>query len=465
MDANLSRNGISRDLVFTEPVVEDLHGSIKVSLNQSFLKQAFLKATRGKNRQYYSFTNYAEHIIEERTVNHITSKCNKSPIFIKVAIPELDLMSRSDFLEAEVTWEFNPEVPMPDLQGLKVKRLKAVVPEEYRNDRKRYILERYQSYSSVEGPIQVGDYLRTQWYIEEESTEDQWILIGVRPRLMPDLEEKFLQAEVGGTVQYTMEIPRNFKESQLPPKYIRLIAGLVGKTIEMKIQIMEAKRPVLPEPEQLVERGVFKSVEDFEKAIDSLVEVEVAELRRRYGITQIIDGLNTMEFPIPSSITAQVRDTLSKELKFDSVESFNQVLGADFSPERFESELQSAAERIARGEYLIQKLPELIGLTGKQMEDQLLDKLLRLDLKGKSQKEIRNIFRYYRNQWSNEIILENTLNYLETSELVSDEEVEWEQAQKLAQPDPMNLRYFTGLGPLERSKENVEVDTVPDPVT
>ena len=414
-------------------------------MDQSSLKKAFLRATWGKNRQYYDFSKYAEHILEQEANQYILNKFKKSPIFIKAKVPHLDLMSHSNSLESEVIWEFNPEVPAPNLLDLKIRRLKIEIPESHRNERKQYLLGQYQTYEASDGAIQIGDYLKTKWFIDDESTEDQWILIGIRPRLMPELEEKFLSAKVGDVINHVMDIPKNFKESQLPPKYIRMVSSFVGKNIEINIKILEAKRTLVPTPEQLVSEGKFKSVEDFEKAIDLLLELDLSELRRRYGVTQLMDSLSQVEFPIPSSISSQVTQTLSQELNFDSVESFNQIVGTNFSQDQLDLEIKSVSDRIARGEYILQTLPELIGLTQKQLDDQLLDRLLQLDLKGKNKKEIRNIFQQHRNQWCNEIILQSTLTYLESHGHMIDEEVEWEEALKLAKSDPMSLRYFTGV--------------------
>ena len=458
----MNQKFIQIEKIDTSPI----SGVLNVEVELKYIKEQFLKATRGKNRNNYDISRYAEQIIQQEVVNYLSLEGKQNIVYLKVDLQPgtLSLLGKEKFLTCKVDWEASGLVPEINLLNFKLNQIETAIPEH--NDAKliEAIVQKYAKYEKHEGAIAIGDLVKTEWKTEDGDSEYQVIKMGVQPRLPQDLEDRILESKVGDVIEYTMQVPKNLSGLNLPPKYRKEMIRLSNKDIKINLVIIEAQRLVVPSVQDVVKDGHFESEKAFHDVIQNKQSNWLANMNMNYGMRQIQENISNLEFEVPQSEVSKVVESLKNQISNNNhnhlLELANAKFGCTFTAEQLDAELWQIGNRITRSNYGVRELPKVINLTNQVIETGIFQRLMNLDIQQRTHKEIRQIVNYYRDSWTASIILEHAFEYIKNNQGIILQTLPWNEAEKTFLQHEWYYNHFPGLtwnDSLQRDSNDVNV--------
>jgi trigger factor len=272
--------------------------------------------------------------------------------------------------EIKVALEILPDVPTPNIEGIKLERL-TVEPDEAAVDEQVAALVAQQksfedapaSHKAVTGDLVVMDYLGKTGGepFDGGKGEDMSVEIG-SGRLIPGFEDQLVGVKAGDEKQIEVTFPEDYNAAYLAGKPATF--DLVIKKVQTaKVAVADddfAKSLGLESLEQL--RGLFKGQ----------VEQELNGLTRTYMKRKLLDHLSeTHDFPVPPSMVEAEFDQIWRQLEHEaSHEADQEAARAEMESDR--EDYRRIAERRVRLGLLLSEIGQAGGIDITQNEMNML---------------------------------------------------------------------------------------------
>lgn len=201
--------------------------------------------------------------------------------------------------------EVLPTVDVKPYHGLKVKKISLSVTDKDINDAIEELRDQYAAWEPVEGAAEKGDQIVADMILSAEgkeiaTQENANLILAEQIRILgtplPEFHKSFVGQRNGVTVDYSVELPKDFDDPELQ-----------GKKANIKATVKSLKRKKLPEinPEFLKKfdcDNVDELKDEVKKRLQKDRDQEAKVRMQSEILTQVLEA---NEFPLPESLVNQ----------------------------------------------------------------------------------------------------------------------------------------------------------------
>ncbi|WP_454883608.1 trigger factor [Sphingomonas oryzagri] len=270
----------------------------------------------------------------------------------------------------EVSLEVLPDVPAPQIEGLKLERLTVEAPEAEINEQIERIAaqsKRHEAakkgHPAVEGDLVVMDYKGTVNGVAFEGGTGEGMSVELGSgRLIPGFEEQLEGVKVGESRELNVTFPKDYPAKEL-----------AGKDAVFAVTVTEVKVPA----EQTIDDEFAKQLgltglDQLKELIKGQVEQELNGLTRTYMKRKLLDQLaEGHDFPVPPSMVEAEFAQIWQQLEHETTHEADPA-AAMAELEADKADYQAIAERRVRLGLLLSEIGQANGVEVTQAEMQRL---------------------------------------------------------------------------------------------
>lgn len=438
----------------------------------------YLEQNRGQklNTEHY---RKVVHYEIERMLTQKAHDLNREVLAMNIELPK-DFTIHSHSLKAKVLIDWFPVLPEINIDDIAIKQYKlhSFTSDEI-SEFKDVFLDSYKVPVEWDGPIEKGDIIRAlwKWKLDEQdswsddTTESQTIKVAINPRFDPEIEKKLIGSTKGATVEHTIKVPSKINEGSVNPEfsqYIKEIVRFAGKTISLKIEVLDVQRLQRPSLDsELLGKLKLDSENDLEERITKNIFNYMDAQNAEIGLAQILNYLRTFDVAIPDRHVDQETGHLiakfahalniqptEKGYDFNSHEFQNSLMDAikqefkDWNYQNF-ADFETRADEVARsvliGDLMIHKIGKMLNLSEKELEGNILQAWMSMDENRRNAMNLNQKQEYYKNM-RNRVILGKFLNILKSENKIIEVESktlkEFEAAIMQESENALYTKYF-----------------------
>ncbi len=272
--------------------------------------------------------------------------------------------------EVAVTLEVLPDVPAPQIEGLKLERLTVEPSEEEINDQIGRIAgqsKRHETapegHPAVEGDLVVMDYKGTSNGVAFEGGTGEGMSVELGSgRLIPGFESGLEGVKTGESRELNVTFPKDYPAKEL-----------AGKDAVFAVTVTEVKVPA----EQVIDDEFAKQLglqglDQLKELIKGQVEQELNGLTRTYMKRKLLDQLaEGHDFPVPPSMVDAEYQQIWQQLEHEATHEADQA-AAMAELEADKDDYRAIAERRVRLGLLLSEIGQANGVEVTQAEMQRL---------------------------------------------------------------------------------------------
>jgi len=270
----------------------------------------------------------------------------------------------------DVTLEVLPDVPAPQIEGLKLERLTVEAPEAEIDDQIARIAaqsKRHEAaaegHPAVEGDLVVMDYKGTVNGVAFDGGTGEGMSVELGSgRLIPGFEEQLEGVKQGESRELNVTFPKDYPAKEL-----------AGKDAVFAVTVTEVKVPA----EQVIDDDFAKQLglsglDQLKELIKGQVEQELNGLTRTYMKRKLLDQLaEGHDFPVPPSMVEAEFAQIWQQLEHETTHEADPA-AAMAELEADKGDYQAIAERRVRLGLLLSEIGQANGVEVTQAEMQRL---------------------------------------------------------------------------------------------
>ena len=270
----------------------------------------------------------------------------------------------------DVTLEVLPDVPAPQIDGLKLERLTVEAPEAEIDDQIARIAaqsKRHEAaaegHPAVEGDLVVMDYKGTVNGVAFDGGTGEGMSVELGSgRLIPGFEEQLEGVKQGESRELNVTFPKDYPAKEL-----------AGKDAVFAVTVTELKVPA----EQVIDDEFAKQLglsglDQLKELIKGQVEQELNGLTRTYMKRKLLDQLaEGHDFPVPPSMVEAEFAQIWQQLEHETTHEADPA-AAMAELEADKGDYQAIAERRVRLGLLLSEIGQANGVEVTQAEMQRL---------------------------------------------------------------------------------------------
>jgi trigger factor len=272
--------------------------------------------------------------------------------------------------ELAVTLEVLPDVPAPQIEGLKLERLTVEAPEAEINDQIERIAAQSkrhdaapEGHPAVEGDLVVMDYKGTVDGVAFDGGTGEGMSVELGSgRLIPGFESGLEGVKQGESRDLNVTFPKDYPAKEL-----------AGKDAVFAVTVTELKVPA----DQVIDDEFAKQLgltglDQLKELIKGQVEQELNGLTRTYMKRKLLDQLaEGHDFPVPPSMVEAEFQQIWSQLEHESTHEADPA-AAMAELEADKADYQAIAERRVRLGLLLSEIGQANGVEVSQAEMQRL---------------------------------------------------------------------------------------------
>jgi trigger factor len=272
--------------------------------------------------------------------------------------------------EFDVSLEVLPDVPAPQIEGLKLERLTVEAPEAEIDDQIARIASQSkrheaaaEGHPAVEGDLVVMDYKGTVNGVAFEGGTGEGMSVELGSgRLIPGFEEQLEGVKQGESRELNVTFPKDYPAKEL-----------AGKDAVFAVTVTEVKVPA----EQTIDDDFAKQLgltglDQLKELIKGQVEQELNGLTRTYMKRKLLDQLaEGHDFPVPPSMVEAEFQQIWSQLEHETTHEADPA-AAMAELEADKGDYQAIAERRVRLGLLLSEIGQANGIEVSQAEMQRL---------------------------------------------------------------------------------------------
>jgi trigger factor len=270
----------------------------------------------------------------------------------------------------DVTLEVLPDVPAPQIEGLKLERLTVEAPEAEIDDQISRIASQSkrheaaaEGHPAVEGDLVVMDYKGTVNGVAFDGGTGEGMSVELGSgRLIPGFEEQLEGVKQGESRELNVTFPKDYPAKEL-----------AGKDAVFAVTVTEVKVPA----EQVIDDEFAKQLglaglDQLKELIKGQVEQELNGLTRTYMKRKLLDQLaEGHDFPVPPSMVEAEFAQIWSQLEHETTHEADPA-AAMAELEADKADYQAIAERRVRLGLLLSEIGQANGVEVTQQEMQRL---------------------------------------------------------------------------------------------
>jgi trigger factor len=272
--------------------------------------------------------------------------------------------------ELAVSLEVLPDVPAPQIEGLKLERLTVEAPEAEIDDQIARIASQSkrheaaaEGHPAVEGDLVVMDYKGTVNGVAFEGGTGEAMSVELGSgRLIPGFEEQLEGVKQGESRELNVTFPKDYPAKEL-----------AGKDAVFAVTVTEVKVPA----DQVIDDDFAKQLgltglDQLKELIKGQVEQELNGLTRTYMKRKLLDQLaEGHDFPVPPSMVDAEFQQIWQQLEHETTHEADPA-AAMAELEADKDDYQAIAERRVRLGLLLSEIGQANGVEVSQAEMQRL---------------------------------------------------------------------------------------------
>ncbi|PXA84481.1 trigger factor [Nostoc sp. 3335mG] len=270
----------------------------------------------------------------------------------------------------EVSLEVLPDVPAPQIEGLKLERLTVEAPEAEIDEQISRIASQSKRHEAakkghpaVEGDLVVMDYKGTVDGVAFDGGTGEGMSVELGSgRLIPGFEEQLEGVKQGESRELNVTFPKDYPAKEL-----------AGKDAVFAVTVTEVKVPA----EQVIDDEFAKQLgltglDQLKELIKGQVEQELNGLTRTYMKRKLLDQLaEGHDFPVPPSMVDAEFQQIWQQLEHETTHEADPA-AAMAELEADKADYQAIAERRVRLGLLLSEIGQANGVEVTQQEMQRL---------------------------------------------------------------------------------------------
>jgi trigger factor len=263
--------------------------------------------------------------------------------------PKVEIISFAPGVDLEFTIDFEtlPDVPEPDLSGLKLERMTVEVAEEAVEENVNKVLANRKVFVALETPrpAEMGDQVKLNFLGKIEGVPfdggaaDDFPLTLGSGQFIPGFEAQLVGASVGEERVVTVSFPEDYGSTELAGK---------EATFECKInEILGAQMPELTD--EFVKTLGLDDVAAFRQAVRDQITREYQGAARQKLKRSLLDQLSERnDFGVPVGMVDAEFESIWKEVEETRARGVIDPETADKTDEEVKSEFRTIADRRVR---------------------------------------------------------------------------------------------------------------------
>jgi trigger factor len=270
----------------------------------------------------------------------------------------------------DVTLEVLPDVPAPQIEGLKLERLTVEAPESEIDEQIKRIASQSkrheaapEGYPAVEGDLVVMDYRGTVNGVAFEGGTGEGMSVELGSgRLIPGFEDQLEGVTVGESRELNVTFPKDYPAKEL-----------AGKDAVFAVTVTEVKVPA----EQVIDDEFAKQLgltglDQLKELVKGQVEQELNGLTRTHMKRKLLDQLaGGHDFPVPPSMVEAEFQQIWSQLEHETTHEADPA-AAMAELEADKDDYRAIAERRVRLGLLLSEIGQANGVEVTQAEMQRL---------------------------------------------------------------------------------------------
>ena len=272
--------------------------------------------------------------------------------------------------EVKVSLEVLPEIPAPQIAGIKLERLTVALPEADIDAQVNRLASQQKSFDAakkghpaIEGDLVVMDFIGKVDGVAFEGGTGEGMSIEIGSgRLIPGFEEQLVGAKVGDERVVNVTFPADYN-----------VDSLKGKDAVFEIKVTEVKTPKdAVVDEDFAKTLGLESLEQLRNLFKGQLEQELNQLTRTYMKRKLLDQLAAShDFPVPPSMVEAEFGQIWAQLEHEAGHSDDsEAAMAEIEKDR--DDYQAIAERRVRLGLLLSEIGQQNGIEISQAEMQRL---------------------------------------------------------------------------------------------